>query len=42
MKLIEMIPLNLIQCSIEALKMEYTQYTFVISQGYLKIYEQMR
>ncbi len=42
MKLRYQIPLNLIKCSIDALKTEYSQFTLVISQGYLKIYEQVR
>lgn len=42
MQLIDMIPLELVKTSIEALKLDYEQFTFVISQGYLKIYKQVR
>lgn len=42
MKLIQMIPLHLIKCTLDQLKFDYPQYTLVISQDYLKIYEQIR
>ncbi len=42
MRLLHQIPLNLIKCSLETLKLQYPQFTLVISQDMLKIYEQVR
>lgn len=42
MKLIKMIPLHLIKIDLDALKLGYSEFTFVVSQGYLKIYKQVR
>ena len=36
------IPLSLLGQSVESLRHEYSQFTFVVSQGVLKIYEQVR
>jgi len=42
MKLIHQIPLQLLKMSLEVLSLEFPQFTLVVSQGYLKIYEQVR
>jgi hypothetical protein len=41
MKLIHMIPVELLRTSLEALSMDFPQFTMVLSQGYLKIYKQV-
>jgi hypothetical protein len=41
MKLIKMIPLDQIKVSLDSF-MADLQFTFVISQGYLKIYKQVK
>lgn len=42
MKLIQMIPLELVKESILKLSVRFPQFTLVESDGYLKIYEQVR
>ena len=42
MQLIKMIPLKLIKTSLEALRLEFPQFTLVVSRDTLKIYEQVR
>lgn len=42
MKLIKMIPLNLVTIDLDSLRLDYAQFTFVVSQGFLKIYKQVR
>ena len=42
MKLIQMIPLHLVKESILRLAIRFPQFTLVESDGYLKIYEQVR
>jgi hypothetical protein len=42
MKLIETIPLSLVKADIQLLGFRHPNFTFVISQGYLKIYKQVK
>ena len=42
MKLRHTIPLEKLGQSVESLRHEYSQFTFVVSQGYLKVYEQVQ
>jgi hypothetical protein len=42
MKLVKMIPLHLVKVSLDSLRLGYSEFTFVVSQGYLKIYKQVR
>jgi hypothetical protein len=42
MKLIHMIPLHLLKQSLEQIALDFPQFVLVESQGYLKIYKQVR
>lgn len=42
MRLIKTIPLDQVRVSIDDLTMDYPQFTFVLSQDSLKIYQQVR
>ncbi len=42
MKLIHMIKLNTIKITLEQLAMSFPEFTLVQSDGYLKIYKQVR
>ncbi len=42
MKLLHTIPLKLVKEDISKLMLRFPQFTLVVSQGYLKIYEQIR
>ncbi len=42
MRLIHMIPINELQMTVEALSLQFPQFSIVCSQGFIKIYEQVR
>lgn len=42
MNLLHQIPLEQLQMPIDQMRMEFPQFTLVVSQGFLKIYKQVR
>lgn len=42
MKLIKMIPIQQVKATLQQLSILFPMYSFVISHGYIKVYQQIR